>query len=150
MLHREFDQIRRSNGSHCLNEDTTDWTALREFRGVDITRSYLLSWSTEAQSLLIDVDLYLRTDHPFYEKPRPAEKACFRPAFLEFPWCTRVAPAGDGKARSISETISALGNGKIEGFRRTGEGQYEISGEFGTVDIIAERPMVRLKTHYIG
>lgn len=133
-----------------MNENTTDWTELREFRGVDLTQSYLLSWGIESQSLLIDVDLYLRTDHPFYEEPRPAERACFRPAYLEFPWCTRVAPAGDGKARKISESIGALGNGKIEGFRRTGEGQYEISGKFGTVDIIAERPMVRLKSHYIG
>ena len=150
MLHRKFDQNRSHYGNCSLSDETTDWTGLREFKDVDITQSYLLSWGTETKSLLIDVDLFLCPDHPFYEKPRPAEKACFRPAYLEFPWCTRVAPAGDGKARSISETIGTLGSGKIDGFRRTGDGQYEISGEFGAVDIIAERPMVRLKTHYIG
>ena len=150
MFHREFDKDRSHNGNHSLSDDTTDWTDLREFKGVDIAQSYLLSWGTETNSLLIDVDLFLCADHPFYEKPRPAEKSCFRPAYLEFPWCTRVAPVGDGKARSISETIGTLGNGKISGFRRTGDGQYEINGEFGAVDIIAERPMVRLKTHYIG
>ena len=28
---------------------------------------------------------------------------------------------------------------------RTGDGQYEIMGDFGTLDIAAERPLLRLK-----
>lgn len=128
-----------------MSDDTTEWTELREFRHVDLTESFVLSWGIEGESLLIDVDMYLTPQHAFYEEPRPAEKACFRAALIEFPWCSRVARSGDGKAQTVSSAIRTLGLGRIEGFRRTGEGQYEISGAFGTVDILAERPMVRLK-----
>jgi hypothetical protein len=133
-----------------MTTDTTDWKELREFKDVDITKSYVLSWGTESETLLIDVDLYLCRGHPLYEKPRPAEKACFRPAYLEFRYCCRVAPVGDRRARGMAEVLDTLGIGKIDGFRRTGEGQYEIRGEFGAVDITAERPMVRLKSNYLG
>ena len=130
-----------------MSDDTTDWTELREFRHTDLTQSFVLSWSVEGESLLVDVDLYLTPKHALYEAPRPAERACFRPALIEFPWCSRVAMAGDTKAQTVSSAIRALGLGRIEGFRRTGEGQYEISGEFGTVDILGERPMLRLKNN---
>ena len=33
---------------------------------------------------IVDVDLLLQPDHPFYERPRPAEKVCIRPALIEF------------------------------------------------------------------
>ena len=128
-----------------MSADTTDWTELSEFAGVDLTSSYVLSWGVEADVLLIDIDLYLLPDHPHYEEPRPAEKACIRAAFIEFPWCTRAAASGDAKAMPVADSIGKLGTGRITGFRRTGEGKYEMSGEFSSVLIDAERPMIRLK-----
>lgn len=128
-----------------MSGESTDWTRLREFRNVDLTRSYLLSWSAAAGSLLADVDLLLCPEHPFYEKPRPAEKACWRPAFIEFPYCTAVYLAGESADNRFADGLDDLGGGRIRTFMRTGEGQYEIAGEFGAVQILAERPMVRLK-----
>ena len=132
-----------------MSKDTTDWTELREFKAVDITRSYVLIWALEGESLLIDVDLYLCPEHPFYEKPRPAEKACFRPAYIEFPWCSKVSSTVNKKAQRVVDAIKTLGIGRISGLKRTGEGRYEVSGEFGTVEILSERPMVRLKENYV-
>lgn len=63
----------------------TDWRKLREFSAVDLTQSFILSWHVEPETLLIDIDVYLTDEHPFYEKPRPAEKTCIRPAIIEFP-----------------------------------------------------------------
>jgi hypothetical protein len=129
-----------------MTDDVTDWRELREFKAVDLTESFVLSWSTDAESLLIDLDLYLCTDHAFYEKPRPAEKACFRPAFLEFPYCSGITSgAGTEDGQSVPDTAAGLGLGAIEGLRRIGEGRYEITGEFGQVEIDAERPLIRLK-----
>lgn len=128
-----------------MSVDGTDWTELREFRNVDLTRSYLLSWSAEAGSLLADVDLYLCPEHPFYEKPRPAEKACYRPAYIEFPYCTALQRPGEAEKARFPDALENLGAGRILTFMRTGEGQYEITGEFGKVQVEAERPMVRLK-----
>ena len=53
----------------------TDWRRLREFFAVDLDQSFILSWHVESEALLIDVDLHLTAKHPFYEEPRPAEKA---------------------------------------------------------------------------
>jgi len=129
-----------------MSDDVTDWRELREFNAVDMSRSFLLSWNTESETLMIDLDLYLCPDHAFYEAPRPAEKACFRPAILEFPYCSRVS-AGDDKqdGQSVADVAGMLGLGAIEGLRRIGEGVYEIKGDFGQIEIAAERPLLRLK-----
>jgi len=126
-------------------EDTTDWTELREFAAVDLTRSFVLSWQLDAASLMLDLDLYLCPDHPFYEPPRPSEKDCYRAAFLEFPACTQVLVAGKMAQASLAGTIQSLASGLVEGLRRTGDGKYEISGKFGTAEILADRPLLRIK-----
>ena len=71
-------------------DHSTDWRKLREFAGTDLTKSFILSWGYEAGALLVDVDLHLLPGHPFYEKPRPAEKVCIRPAIIEFPYCESI------------------------------------------------------------
>ena len=129
-----------------MTDDVTDWRELREFSAVDLTKSFVLSWGTESESLLIDLDLFLCPDHAFYEKPRPAEKACFRPALLEFPYCSAIASGADAQnGQSVADIAATLGHGAIGGLRRVGEGRYEITGEFGHVEIDAERPLLRLK-----
>lgn len=130
-------------------EKTTNWQALREFKAVDLTESFVLTWEISAESLLIDVDLALCPAHPFYEKPRPSEKACFRPAHLEFPRCSSIARGENDIGYSIADIAKQLDGGQIRDFCRSGEGQYEIIGEFGAIAISAERPMVRLKDRTI-
>ncbi len=127
-----------------MSDDTTDWRDLREFKAVDLTQSFVLAWSVESGSLLIDIDLNLCPDHTLYEEPRPAEKACYRPAFIDFPHCES---ATDSATRShLTDSVKKLRPGKVRGLKRIGEGYYEICGDFGTVAIRAERPMVRLKS----
>ena len=129
-----------------MTDDVTDWRKLREFNAVDLTRSFVLSWHTESESLLIDLDLFLCPDHAFYEEPRPAEKACFRPALLEFPSCSGIMSGADAEdGQSVSDIAPSLRHGAIEGLKRIGEGRYEITGEFGEIEIDAERPLLRLK-----
>ena len=88
-------------------------------------------------------------EHAFYEAPRPAEKACFRAAHIDFPHCLRVSGVGEDADATVQGQIRRLRGGKITGLTRTGEGRYEVSGEFGKVIIHAERPMVRLKDRMI-
>ena len=126
-------------------DGSTGWRMLREFAAVDLTSSFVLSWHLESGTLMIDVDLYLTPEHPFFEKPRPAEKVCIRPAVIEFPFCDRIesddVPANTGPTVAASQ----LGHGAIEGLRRLADGRFEISGVFGVVLIDAERPIMRLK-----
>jgi len=127
-----------------MADDTTDWRQLREFADVDLTGSFVLSWLYESGTLFVDIDVLLTPEHPFYEKPRPAERACIRPACIEFPFCETFGPDGitEGELVDISEN---LGLGAISGLRRLTDDRYEISGDFGTVFISAERPLLRLK-----
>lgn len=121
-----------------------DWQKLREFADVDLERSFVLSWNYEAGALLVDIDLLLLPEHPFYEKPRPAEKVCIRPALIEFPFCQAVT-TGKGDD-DIAAIVASLENGAITGLRLLADGYYEISGVFGSVEIEAERPLLRLKS----
>ncbi len=123
---------------------TTGWRDLREFADVDLTKSFVLSWQSRGDLLLIDIDLYLEPQHPFYEKPRPAEKVCIRPALIEFPHVDELR-LDDAPARQLTEIVADLGLGAIEDLNVSGDGCYEIRGEFGTVSVNAERPILRLK-----
>ena len=126
-------------------DDSVDWRKLREFAGVDLTKSYVLSWSVEGDTLCIELDLYLTPEHPFYEKPRPAEKVCIRPAVVEFPYCEALTLDGEGSDEPIAAVAERIGLGAISGLVRHDEGPFEVQGRFGSVSIDAERPILRLR-----
>ena len=129
-----------------MSDDATtiSWRQLREFADVDLTQSFVLSWHGEGEMLVVDIDLVLEPEHPFYEKPRPAEKMCIRPAFIEFPYCEELQSAQSGSGE-VAEISGKLGLGAISDLVVLDDGRYAISGEFGTVSIVAERPILRLK-----
>jgi hypothetical protein len=120
------------------------WQQLREFSDVDLAKSFVLSWHVEVDTLVIDIDLCLQPGHPFYEEPRPAEKRCIRPAWIEFPACDAIHTGDDNRAEVV-EVAGVLEHGAIADLAVLDDGQYAISGEFGTVFINAERPILRLK-----
>jgi hypothetical protein len=126
-------------------DETTDWRQLREFADVDLTRSYVLSWHIESDSLIVEIDLFLMPTHTFYETPRPAEKVCIRPAYIEFPACEGLVSKGGGGGE-LADIAANIGHGAISEFRRCADAGYEINGEFGTVSVDAERPLLRLRT----
>jgi len=120
------------------------WRQLREFGDVDLTKSFVLSWHMEGETLVIDIDLFLEPQHPFYERPRPAEKVCIRPACIEFPYCDELQSAASSGSELV-EIARTFEHGAVEDLCVLDDGRYEISGEFGTVSINAERPILRLK-----
>jgi len=128
-----------------ITGESVDWRQLREFADVELTKSHVLSWQVEGGNLIIDVDVLLAPKHPFYEKPRPAEKICVRPAIIEFPHCEAISLNGVTLDESLSDTSERLALGAIQGLKRMSDGPFEIVGEFGTVLIDAERPILRLR-----
>ena len=116
-------------------DDSVDWRKLREFTGVDLTQSFVLSWSVEGDTLCIELDLHLTPKHPFYEKPRPAEKVCIRPAVIEFPYCETLTLNGTGGGEAIDAVAAKIGLGPITGLVRRDEGPFELDGKFGRVSI---------------
>ena len=124
--------------------DATDWRELREFRGVDLTASFVLGWTLEADTLVVDIDLKLDPEHAFYEKPRPAEKICIRPAVLEFPHCDGIRLTDVDGSTDLAAVVASLGAGRIDGLCVYDDGIYEIRGKFGRIVIDSERPVLRL------
>ena len=122
---------------------TASWRDLREFAGVDLTKSFVLSWHAEGDTLVIDIDLFLEPEHPFYETPRPAEQVCIRPARIEFPYCDALAKEGE-EAGKLVDIAEELEHGAIADLAVVDEGRYALRGDFGTVFVIAERPVLRL------
>ena len=126
-------------------ELTTDWTTLHEFKSVILTDSFVLSWFLDRGSLFVDIDLVLAPEHPLYEPPRPSQSQCIHAAHLEFPSCGFLSRGDDDRgAGDVDKNIGDMGLGKISGFRKTGEGLYELEGSFGIVKIRADRPILRL------
>lgn len=125
-------------------DETAGWQEMPEFADVDLTRSFVLSWHVETDALLIDIDLFLAPEHPFYEKPRPAEKVCIRPAIIEFPFCEALVSDSGSKGQP-ADIAGNLDHGALSGLRRVSDTRYEITGEFGTVLVEAESPVLRLK-----
>lgn len=129
-----------------IETTSNSWRELREFKGVDLSESFVLSWLLSGEVLRLDIDLCLLPSHVFYESPRPAEKACYRAAVLQFPACTLLRRQGGSDAvQTAAEVAATLGYGKITYFRRVSDGFYEIHGRFGKVEIAADRPILRIR-----
>ena len=130
-----------------MTDSATNWTDLREFKAVDLTASFVLSWHIERDALLLDIDLCLTPEHAFYEAPRPSEEACIRPSVLEFPHCTQLGAADSVAADdAIRGLAGRIGHGRINGFQRIDDGVYRLKGYFGVVVVRSERPILRLKS----
>jgi len=95
---------------------------------------------------MVDVDLFLTPEHPFFEEPRPAERVCIRPAVIDFPLCEAIESDKSQVGPDPIAVAAKLGHGAIDGVRRLADGRYEISGAFGVVLVDAERPVMRLKS----
>lgn len=127
-------------------EQTVDWRRFREFADVDLEQSFVLSWHAGAGTLCVEVDLCLLPSHPFYERPRPNEKRCIRPASIEFPDCNAFGRADEIAAPATAERAAALGPGAIDSLNVLADGRYRFRGKFGDVYVRAGRPILRFAT----
>lgn len=128
--------------------DTVSWKEFREFRGVDLEASFLLSAATMGDTLRLEFDLVLTPEHALYETPRPAQKACVRAGTVEFPYLDSLTI--DDRAVEPADTASSLASlqpGKVASLVVTGEGNYLLTGEFGTVAFESGRPILHILSH---
>lgn len=119
-----------------------EWNELRVFSGINLERSFVLSWNKEGDELKAEMDLVLNPAHPFYETPRPAERECFRPGLVVFPQCASV---NGRQAEDVDP--EQLNYGRIESFRELNEGCYELLGVFGRVLVESEEPTLQIHNH---
>lgn len=131
-----------------IEDDITPWTSLHEFRGVDLTASYVLSWRFKLGALKLDSDVCLTPEHALYETPRPSEKGFILAAVIEFPGCERLLKSDQPAERTaISKMAAELRHGRIANLQRIADGVYRLEGAFGDITIHSERPLLRLRAN---
>lgn len=128
--------------------DAVSWEAFREFRGIDLEASFLLSATMTGDMLKLEVDLVLTPDHALFEKPRPAQKACVRAGIVEFPYLDSLSIDENSiDSADVAPSLALLQPGKIASLEVTGEGNYLLTGEFGTVAFESGRPVLHILSH---
>jgi hypothetical protein len=59
--------------------------------GVDLSDSFVLTWTVDSDQLLFQLDASLWPENPNYEQPKPGEHTCYKPATLAFLGVVRLS-----------------------------------------------------------
>lgn len=122
-----------------------DWTEISAFNQLDLSESFILSWTMESGDLLFEADFVLAVDHPEYRNPPPDEWACFRRGTLTFPNVRSVT--GLPSRANVRPAIDATGEidyGHFDSLIEKAPGIFELSGDFGVARLECGQPTVRI------
>ena len=87
----------------------------------------------------------LTPQHPSYEPPEAGQKHTYRPATLTFPHKVKTI----WHSRNFGHFTDAEGatdQGNIDRFVATPEGFYHLEGEWGSVDVFSQSPVLLVLT----
>jgi len=127
-----------------------DWTVISSFGGLDLTESFILSWTAENGDALFEVDFALAEGHPDYRQPGQDEWACFRRGTLRFPNVRSLA--GLPPMTQVRPAVDATGEldyGHFDSFVEVASGQFEVAGVISVFSVSkCDQPTVAV--HAIG
>lgn len=111
--------------------------------GVYLEDSFVLAVSVKPKEVDFDVDLVLAETHPQYSSPRKGERYCYRRGRIRFLGTRQVS----WRMGSVQAAYDATGEVDYGGFDRfeVESDRYTVSGDFGTLQIEAERCEVTLE-----
>lgn len=104
--------------------------------------SWVLAIRHGEATLILEVDFVLRKSHPEYRAPLPGEQYCFRRGRIRFERVTAMSWTR-GRAMQATDAAGEEDLGSLDEFEVVGE-VYAISGDFGSVDVVSERPTAEL------
>jgi hypothetical protein len=120
-----------------------DWTVISSFDGLDLTESFILSWTAENGDALFEVDFALVKGHPNYRQAGQDEWARFRRGTLRFPNVRSIA--GLPPMTEVRPAVDATGEldyGHFDSFVEVASGQFEVAGDFGIFRVECDQPTV--------
>jgi hypothetical protein len=113
-----------------------EWSKIDIFRGIDLTDSFVLSWSHDGNELTFELEASIWPDSEYYSKPQNGEYTCYRKAALKF---TGVQSINGLKSinlvPSTTDPDGSTDYGNIEALSQTETG-FNLSGDFGSVNIV--------------
>jgi hypothetical protein len=124
------------------------WTDISVFDRLDLTESFILSWTIEGGDVVFEADFLLIEGHPNYRRPSAGEWACFRRGTLKFPNVRSLK--GLPSMADVHPAIDANGEidyGHFDSLVEVVSGQFELSGDFGVVRLECDQPTVGIHTN---
>ncbi len=112
-----------------------DWEEMEEFKGIDLSDSFIESWDLSNDKLVFDFEASIWPGSKYYEEPSPDEHTCYKKAKLIFSGFTSVN--GLKSIKEVTPSTDASGEkdyGGFEYFAKFSDG-FEIHGDFGQVKI---------------
>ena len=105
-------------------------------KGIDLTDSFVLSWRTEDDSLIFNVEFSLWPESEFYTPPKPNQYTCYRKSSLIF---TNVSQLNGLKSmketQSTTDPDGTIDYGNIDEFTSNSDNNVWMSGDFGEVKL---------------
>jgi len=112
-----------------------NWKELKEFSGIDLNDSFVLSWNHDCNNLVFELVASIWPDSKHYEQPKNNEYTCYKPAKLSFN--NFVVLSGLLEMSDVTPFTDADNEkdyGNIDSLVSNDSG-YTVEGEFGEVSI---------------
>lgn len=112
-----------------------DWKEMKEFAGIDLNDSFVLSWNYGKQNILIELEASVWPESKHYKALKCGEYTCYRKAIIEVTNAKSVE--GMLKQESAEPIIDPDGSedyGNIDSLSVI-NGCFNITGAFGNVSV---------------
>lgn len=113
------------------------------FSNVYLEDSFVIKISELETELIFDVEFVLTEGHPLFTQPKAGEQYCYHKGKLLFSGVSAV----NWKRKSISSFRDANGEedyGNIDLLRKTNDRVYEISGDWGDLEVTSSQVKITL------
>ena len=103
--------------------------------------SYVLGLHVTPDAVSFELDVVLRRGHPLYEAPKPGDRYCMQRGTLVFRR-PREVRLERSDATPATDASGQLDYGNIDGFEIVAERTYYLFGEWGSLQISSELPVL--------
>ena len=111
------------------------WQEMACFTGIDLHDSFVLSWNTKNNSIVLELEVSIWPGSSHYDAPKKNEYTCYKRGALRFNGASKIQGLKDCKEVTPSQDPDGSKDyGNIEHLSQTLTG-YELRGEFGNVII---------------
>ena len=119
--------------------------SIEAFENIQLQDTFVLSWNQSPNSLVFHVLASLLQSHPDASPPIRGEWACYNPAIIQFTDMTSVTGLlSQESVRPTKDPDGSVDYGCIDSLESPHPGQYRMSGEFGSITVIARDVLLTL------
>ncbi len=105
------------------------------FKGIDLNDSFVLSWHQGENELTFGLEASIWPESRYYEKPKPNEYTCYKPAILLFKNFKELNGLLElNQVKVVTDASGEKDYGNIDNLEENNNG-FLVEGDFGSVSI---------------